>query len=124
MFPSLKDGDLTLGFRLDRNYQSGDIILYTVDGTEHFGRVFTTAGNTVEIDSSGDVRVNGISESGEILFPSTDTGTLQYPYTVPEGSVFILGDYRTHAKDSREFGPISTEDVKAKVITILRRREL
>ncbi|CBL20564.1 hypothetical protein CK1_26410 [Ruminococcus sp. SR1/5] len=27
-------------------------------------------------------------------------------------------------KDSREFGSISTEDVKAKVITILRRREL
>lgn len=44
--------------------------------------------------------------------------------TVPEGSVFILGDYRTHAKDSREFGPISIENVKAKVITILRRREL
>lgn len=123
-FPSLKDGDLTLGFRLDRNYQSGDIVLYTVDGTEHFGRVLTTAGNTVEMDGSGDVRVNGISESGEILFPSTDIGTLKYPYTVPEGTVFVMCDHRTETEDSRTYAAIPVRQIKGKVLSFLRRRGL
>ena len=47
-----------------------------------------------------------------------------YARFVPEGCVFVLGDYRTQAEDSRDFGCISLEDVKAKVITILRRREI
>lgn len=124
MFPSLKDGDLTLGFRLDRNYQSGDIVLYTVDGTEHFGRVLTTAGNTVEMDGSGDVRVNGISESGEILFLSTDIGTLKYPYTVPEGTVFVMCDHRTETEDSRTYAAIPVRQIHGKVLSFLRRRGL
>lgn len=47
---------------------------------------------------------------------------ITYPYTVPEGHVFILGDYRTQTEDSRDHGPIPMEDVEAKVITILRRQ--
>ena len=49
---------------------------------------------------------------------------LEYPYTVPEGCVFVLGDYRTQSEDSRDFGPVPQEDVQAKVITLLRRRSL
>ena len=48
----------------------------------------------------------------------------EYPYTVPTGSFFILGDYRTQSKDSRDFGAVDLADVKAKVITLLRRRSL
>lgn len=76
------------------------------------------------MDDSGTLFVNGTAQGGEIVFPTYAKEGIQYPYTVPEGSVFILGDYRTHAKDSRDFGCISLPEVKAKVITILRRREI
>ena len=49
---------------------------------------------------------------------------LSYPYAVPEDSVFILGDCRTQAEDSRDFGPVQCSAVKAKVITLIRRRGL
>lgn len=49
---------------------------------------------------------------------------MEYPYTVPKGCVFVLGDYRTQAEDSRDHGCVKLGDVKAKVITILRRRAL
>ncbi|MGN0256283.1 MAG: signal peptidase I [Chordicoccus sp.] len=122
MFPALKDGDLALGFRLERTLRSGDVVLYQADGTLHFGRILTLGGNTVEISGDGSVKINGVSESGEILFSTDDPGKLTYPYEVPEGSVFILGDYRTETKDSRTFGAIPISSIKGKVLTILRRR--
>ena len=79
-------------------------------------------GNEINIDGSGDVKINGISESGEIIYPSYHKGDIKYPYQIPEGSVFVLGDYRTQTKDSREFGAIKESQIKGKVLTILRRR--
>lgn len=125
MFPSLKDGDLALGFRLESSYCSGDVVLYEADGSMHFGRILTLGGNTVNISGNGSVEVNGITESGEeVLFSTDDPGSLTYPYEVPEDSVFILGDYRTEKDDSRIYGAILIHDIKGKVLTILRRRGL
>ena len=39
MYPSLKDGDLALGYRLEREYRTGDVIVYETGGALHFGRV-------------------------------------------------------------------------------------
>ena len=35
--------------------------------------------------------------------------------TVPHGSCYVLGDNRSHSKDSRNFGPIPLADVKGRV---------
>lgn len=124
MFPSLKDGDLALGYALADDYRPGDVVVYEADGKLHFGRILALAGNEVEIDGSGDVKVNGISENGEILYPSYDKGTIRYPYQVEEGNMFILGDYRVETKDSRTYGAVPQTRIKGKILTILRRRGL
>ena len=122
MFPSLKDGDLVLGFRVESTLRSGDVVLYQANGSLHFGRILTLAGSTVEISGNGSVQVNGVTESGEILFSTDNPGTLTYPYTVPEGSVFILNDDRMETGDSRIYGAIPIKSIKGKVLTLLRRR--
>lgn len=122
MFPSLKDGDLALGFRLDREYRSGDVVLYEAGGALHFGRILALGGNVVNISGNGSVQINGVTESGEILFPTENRGSLEYPYQVAEDSVFILGDYRTEADDSRTYGAIQKSSIRGKVLSILRRR--
>ena len=76
------------------------------------------------LDDSGTLLVNGTVQSGEILYPTYAEGELEYPYAVPEGYVFVLGDYRTQTTDSRTLGAVPMGDVKGKVITILRRRGL
>ena len=39
MYPSLKDGDLALGYRLQQEFRTGDVIVYEEDGARHFGRI-------------------------------------------------------------------------------------
>ena len=93
-------------------------------GTRYFGRVVAAAGDVVNITDTGALIVNGTTQGGEIMFPTELRGDLEYPYRVPEGCLYVLGDYRTNAKDSRDFGPIPLEAVEGKVITFLRRRGL
>lgn len=124
MFPSVKDGDLVVAYRLQREYAKNDVVAYTVDGKTHIGRIVAGATDVVTLDDSGTLLVNGTAQSGEILYPTYAKEGIEYPYQVPENHVFLLGDYRTQAKDSRDFGAIPKENVKGKVITILRRRGL
>ena len=130
MFPAMKDGDLCVVFRVQTQKLFGekivadDIIAYRTDGKRAFGRVAAVGGDVVMLSDSGSLMVNGLTEGGNILFPTYALGDLEYPYRVPEGCVFVLGDYRVNTKDSRILGPIPLESVEGKLITILRRREL
>lgn len=124
MFPSLKDGDLIIAFRLQREYLKNDIVVYMADGEKRVGRMIAKGGDVVDITPSGTLIVNGTVQAGEIMYPTYPEEYLQYPYRVPEGHFFILGDYRTQTKDSRHLGPVPENKVKAKVITLLRRRGL
>ena len=37
--------------------------------------------------------------------------TIDYPYTVPEGGLWVMGDNRTNSQDSRYFGAIKESSV-------------
>lgn len=124
MFPAVKDGDLVIAFRLQREYAKNDVVVYTADGKTHIGRIVARATDVVTLDDSGKLLVNGTNQAGEILYPTYAKEGIDYPYKVPVDHVFILGDYRTQTEDSRDFGPIPMENVEGKVITILRRRGL
>lgn len=125
MFPAMKDGDLIIGYRLQREFVKGDVIVYTTDGGQtHVGRIVARAGDNVQMGDSGTLYVNGTAQSGEIIYPTYAREGVQYPQQVPEGCVYVLGDYRTNTQDSRDFGAVPLANVQGKVITILRRRGL
>ena len=121
MFPAILDGDILLGYRMETKYLKNDVVICTVDGREVVGRVVAREGDSVNITQSGTLYVNGTEQTGEIAFP-TNPGNQTYPYTVPQGCMYLLGDFRTNTTDSRDFGPVHTEDVKAKVVSVFRRR--
>lgn len=124
MFPAVKDGDLIIAFRLQDDYAKDDVVVYELNGEIRVGRIAARETDVVTLSDTGAMLVNGTSQTGEIIYPTYAKEGYEYPYRVPEGSVFILGDYRTTATDSRDFGPIPMSDLKGKVITILRRRGL
>ena len=124
MFPAIKDGDLLIGYRQQGTYAKNDVVLYRAGGKLRVGRILARENDLVNLDTSGTLVVNGSAQSGEILYPTYAKDALEYPYTVPEGCVFILGDYRTQSEDSRDFGAVPLTELEAKVITLLRRRSV
>ncbi len=122
MFPAIEDGDLILGYRLQEEYSKGDVVIYTRGDATYLGRIVAFGGDQVMMNDAGSLIINGSTQGGEIMYPTYAKEGIEYPYRVPEGSLFLLGDYRTQTQDSRDFGSISLDNIQGKVITIVRRR--
>ena len=123
MFPAIEDGDLILAYRLHKDYRKGDVVVYKIDGKTCLGRIVAKESDVVTMDTeSGKLVINGTTQTGEIMYPTYAREGIEYPHRVPEGTLFLLGDYRTQAEDSRDFGPVPLNKIQGKVITIVRRR--
>ena len=128
MVPTLQDGDrlLVLNSMLYDDYQYGDIVVLRKDTFMEepiVKRVIATAGQTVDIDfANGIVYVDGEAlDEPYINEPTyTDEGT-QFPLTVPEGSIFVMGDNRNRSDDSRnsKLGTVDTRYVIGKAVFLL-----
>jgi signal peptidase I len=125
MYPRVMDGDLMFYYRLEKEYYVGDVVTYKVNGYRRAARVVARGGDTVEISEKDELIVNGNVQEEEIFYPTEEiSGGVTFPYTVEEGSYFLLCDYRTMSLDSRDYGAIPKSEIDGKVITILRRREI
>ncbi|GMN95442.1 signal peptidase I [Blautia wexlerae] len=123
MKPAIKDGDLVMYYRLDKRFISGDVAVFEDDGKTTTGRVVAVAGDTVDITKNG-LKINGAEQiSQDIYFDTTQfKNGVDFPITVGEGQVFLLGDNRPQASDSRIYGCINVKDVRGKVIAVIRSR--
>lgn len=124
MYPRIRDGDVVVYYRMQRDIRTGDVLSVTKDGQTVIGRVIAAGGETVDISPEGQLLVNG-SVSAEEVFYATHVITganIPYPFEVPEDSFFILSDFRTNGYDSRNFGAVSRNEVNGKIITVMRRR--
>jgi len=123
MAPMVRTGDLVLFYRLGRDYAIGDLLLLDFQGERQVRRVAARAGDTVDF-TEGALTLNGAVQQEPEIFQQTwryETG-VSFPLTVGSGQVFVLGDAREGAIDSRVYGPVDVEDTLGTVITVLRRR--
>ena len=78
-------------------------------------RVIAKGGDTVSIDyATGTVAVNGeVLQEDYIAGPTYLGYDVQFPYTVPESTVFVMGDNRNQSLDSRStyVGCIDERDI-------------
>ena len=119
---TLSDGERIL-INLLKAPDYGDIVV--VDGYTDYGkplvkRVIAKGGDTVSIDyATGTVAVNGeVLQEDYIAEPTYLGYDVQFPYTVPEGTVFVMGDNRNQSLDSRStyVGCIDERDILGKVL--------
>ena len=125
MFPMVKDGDLVMFYRLDRDYAAGDLLLLDYQGERQIRRVVARAGDTVDITRDGLV-INGARQQEPEIYEKTQRYAqgVAFPLTVGAGQVFVLGDARENAADSRVYGPVNVKDTRGTVIALMRRRQL
>lgn len=67
-------------------------------------RVIAVGGDTVDINfATGEVFVNGeVLDEPYINEPTYTAEGMEFPLTVPEGQLFLLGDNRNGSSDSRD----------------------
>jgi signal peptidase I len=125
MVPTLQDGDrlLVLNSVLYNDYKYGDIVVLRKDTFMEepiVKRVIATEGQTVDIDfETGSVWVDGVLLEEDYINELTlrEEGTA-FPLTVPEGSIFVMGDNRNHSNDSRDvnLGTVDTRYVIGRAV--------
>lgn len=133
MYPTLHHADYLalLSSTISGDPEPGDIVVMTVPYYENepiVKRVIATEGQTVDIDfNAGVVYVDGVAldepytyEPTYVSYQEIGQG-LEYPVTVPEGHIFVLGDNRNGSSDSRfaPVGMVDVRDVLGKVLCIL-----
>lgn len=127
MIPTLNIKDRLLVSMLPYYYRSperGEMVVFNgPDGQKWIKRVVGLPGETVDIkegniyidgerlDESLYLQEEGISEPNPIL-----TSAINYPYTIPDGHYFLLGDNRLESYDCRYIGVIPEEEITGKAI--------
>lgn len=103
----------------------GDIVTFAdpeIPSRTLIKRVIAAEGQTVNL-VDGEVYVDGVKldepyTQGKPSYPlHNSSGTdITYPYTVPSGEVWVMGDNRTNSQDSRFFGSVPVDSITGKAV--------
>lgn len=118
MAPALADGEVIL-IRQTKEVEVGDIIGFYYGGRILLKRAIAGAGDQVEIDREGNVSINGEPiEEPYLAEKNLGKCELEFPYEVPEGMLFVLGDNRAISIDSRNktIGCVEKEQIVGRVV--------
>ena len=120
MVPTIEIGERVLANKFIYRFeepQAGDVVVFDdPTGTVQtlIKRVIAIGGQTVDL-VDGKVVVDGVPLDEPYTYGKpSEPGPVALPYTVPEGSVWVMGDNRTNSADSRWFEAVPLDRVRGK----------
>ena len=118
MAPTLEKGEIIF-LQQTKEVKTGDVIGFYYGGRVLLKRVIAGGGDYIEIDNEGNVYVNDKKlEEPYLMGQSLGKCELDFPYQVPEGMLFVLGDNRAVSMDSRikAIGCVEKDQIVGKVV--------
>lgn len=126
---TLQNGDLLLVVNrvLCGDFERGDVVIAAKTAFENgepiVKRVIATGGQTVDVDfDDGVVYVDGQALEEPYIREETHLAEgLEFPFAVPEGCVFLMGDNRNGSRDSRapELGAVDERCLIGRAVFLL-----
>ena len=129
MEQTIMTGDSVLGEKLSYHFRSpaaGDIVTFTDPESDTrllIKRIVATEGQVVNF-VNGKLVVDGEEQNfdytnGLSSYPLPNSIEIKsYPYTVPAGHVFVMGDNRENSQDSRYFGSIDVNTIQSRAFLV------
>ncbi len=117
MSPTLEHDEIVVVLKT-KKFDRGDIVGFYYQGKILLKRVVALPGDEVAIDAEGSVYVNGeLLDEPYVTEKGLGDCDLEFPYTVPGTSYFVLGDRRSNSVDSRNsvIGAVNRDDIIGKV---------
>ena len=118
MEPTLHNGDILLLLK-SGEYESGQLCCVSWQNKLLIKRVIALPGDYIDIDREGTVYVNGIPlDEPYVTEKSLGECDIVFPYQIPDGKVFVMGDRRDTSVDSRSssVGCISYDQIVGRVL--------
>lgn len=117
MTPTLQDGEIIFSVKTTQ-MNRGDIVAFYYNNKILVKRVIANPGEWVDIAEDGTVFVNG----EELMEPyleekSFGDADIEFPYQVPDGKIFVMGDHRATSADSRHtaVGCVAPEQIVGRI---------
>lgn len=118
MTPGLYDGNVVVCLK-NTSFEVGDNIAFSYENRILVRRVIARSGDRVDIDENGYVYVNKKKQNEPYVQEHTlGRCDLTFPYEVPAGTVFVMGDNRRVSVDSRSssLGCIPEDQIIGRVL--------
>jgi signal peptidase I len=111
MNPTLKDGNILILNKTDKNYSYGDIVVIKYKNEELIKRVIGVPGDTVSY-KDGLLYINGTQKDDNYASITSDFDLSKLGYDkIPDNYYLVLGDNRTLSLDSRYLGLFKKDDI-------------
>ncbi len=117
MAPTLQDGQIICCLKTS-DFETGDIVAFYYNNKLLVKRVIGQPGDWVNMDAEGNVYVNDVLlEEPYLADKVLGDGDVEFPYQVPDGKLFVLGDHRSTSVDSRHstVGCIAQEQIVGRI---------
>lgn len=117
MEPTLSNGDIVVLLKTS-SLERGDLCGFSYSNKILIKRVIALPGDILVIDKDGNVFLNGeMLDEPYITEKGLGECDIEFPFTVPENTYFLMGDHRSTSVDSRSsvIGCIAHEQMVGKL---------
>ena len=118
MTPTVEEGEIVVSLK-GSEFRQGEIVAFYYNNKILVKRIIAGPGQWVDMDEDGGVRVDGEPLSEPYLTEKAlGQCDIDFPYQVPDGRWFVMGDHRATSVDSRTaaIGCVAEEQIVGRIV--------